>query len=69
MALVQVDQCPTCGRLRGQKHRIVTRVPSLARLERMANAAAVPATDGCMVEPDGYCEHGHQSWLLRLHYI
>ena len=22
------------------------------------------ATDGCWVEPDGVCEHGHPSWLL-----
>jgi hypothetical protein len=24
------------------------------------------ATDGCWVEPDGSCPHGHPSWLLRL---
>lgn len=24
----------------------------------------VPATDGCRVEPDGKCEHGHVSWLV-----
>jgi len=24
------------------------------------------ATDGCWVEPDGVCEHGHPSWMLRL---
>lgn len=24
------------------------------------------ATDGCWVECDGVCEHGHPSWLLRL---
>lgn len=24
------------------------------------------ATDGCVVEPDGECPHGHQSWLLEL---
>lgn len=24
------------------------------------------ATDGCIVEPDGSCPHGHPSWLLRL---
>lgn len=22
------------------------------------------ATDGCWVEPDGVCEHGHPSWLI-----
>ena len=24
------------------------------------------ATDGCSVEPDGTCPHGHPSWLLRI---
>jgi len=24
------------------------------------------STDGCIVEPDGMCEHGHPSWLIRL---
>ena len=24
------------------------------------------ATDGCIVEPDGICPHGHPSWLLRI---
>lgn len=24
------------------------------------------ATDGCIVEPDGMCPHGHPSWLVRL---
>lgn len=24
------------------------------------------ATDGCTVEPDGWCEHGHVSWLVYL---
>jgi hypothetical protein len=23
------------------------------------------ATDGCWVEPDGECEHGHPSWLIH----
>lgn len=27
------------------------------------------ATDGCRVEPDGACSHGHKSWLLVLGYI
>jgi hypothetical protein len=27
------------------------------------------ALDGCWVEPDGTCEHGEPSWLLRLGYI
>lgn len=24
------------------------------------------ATDGCWVEPDGVCSHGHPSWMLVL---
>jgi len=24
------------------------------------------ATDGCKVEPDGECEHGHISWLVQM---
>jgi len=27
------------------------------------------ATDGCWVEPDGICPHGHPSWALYLGYI
>ena len=27
------------------------------------------ATDGCTVEPDGTCPHGHPSWLLVLGYV
>ena len=23
------------------------------------------ATDGCHIEPDGICEHGHPSWMLH----
>lgn len=27
------------------------------------------ALDGCWVEPDGYCPHGHPSWLLSLGWL
>ena len=27
------------------------------------------ATDGCEVEPDGVCPHGHPSWLIRLRLV
>lgn len=26
------------------------------------------ATDECIVEPDGVCEHGHKSWMTVLGY-
>lgn len=41
--------------------------PSMEELERAALFDGVcDATDGCMVEPDGMCEHGHPSWLIYL---
>lgn len=43
-----------------------TKAPSLACAERWMNDGVARATDGCRVEPDGVCPHGHQSWLLRL---
>ena len=43
--------------------------PSQAQLEQWLFAGVVEATDGCRVEPDGTCQHGHQSWLLELGYI
>ena len=40
-------------------------LPNAADLEYMADGTA-EATDGCLVEPDGLCDHGHASWLLYL---
>jgi len=42
------------------------REPSSGQLNRMLMDSVVDATDGCQVEPDGVCEHGHPSWLLYL---
>ena len=66
MALVQVDECPTCHRLRGEKHKATGKAPGIATMEKWMNDGVAKATDGCRVEPDGVCPHGHQSWLLRL---
>jgi len=38
-------------------------------LERWVFEGVARATDGCEVEPDGTCEHGHGSWLLLLGFI
>lgn len=37
-------------------------------LEAFGNESVVPACceDGCQVEPDGRCEHGHPSILMAL---
>lgn len=32
----------------------------------MIEDSGCEATDGCWVEPDGMCPHGHPSWLLVL---
>jgi len=40
-----------------------------AKVGRMVSASVVTAADGCRIEPDGVCEHGHQSPLLVLGYI
>lgn len=40
--------------------------PDLETLEEQDADGGCDATDGCWVEPDGTCEHGHPSWMLRL---
>lgn len=39
--------------------------PDLETLEEWHSDGGCEATDGCWVEPDGVCQHGHPSWLLR----
>ena len=43
--------------------------PSLEELKEMIIDGVCVSTDGCIVEPDGRCEHGHPSWLIKLGYI
>ena len=35
----------------------------------LVDAIDTEATDGCLVEPDGLCPHGHPSWLIVLKLI
>ena len=35
----------------------------------MLDQIDVQATDGCLVEPDGVCPHGHPSWLVVLKFV
>lgn len=46
-----------------------TERPDLETLEEWDMDGGCEATDGCWVEPDGVCQHGHPSWLLRHGYI
>ena len=42
-------------------------MPNLIELmETIESNGTCEATDGCTVEPDGICEHGHPSWVMRL---
>lgn len=44
-----------------------TEAPSLETIEEwMWEDGGCEATDGCWIEVDGTCMHGHPSWLLRL---
>lgn len=44
--------------------------PEFETLEQwMWEDGCCEATDGCMIEPDGVCQHGHPSWLLKLGFI
>lgn len=42
--------------------------PLIRTMERWAFDGIARATDGCKVEPDGRCHHGHLSWLVYLGY-
>jgi len=41
-------------------------IPSMDQLGYWVSDCIAESIDGCMVEPDGYCEHGRPSWLLAL---
>jgi hypothetical protein len=64
-------RCETCGALadpdtRKIRHHATEPMPDMETLHEWIIDSVCDATDGCQVEPDGRCEHGHQSWLLRL---
>lgn len=40
--------------------------PDIETLREWEAEGGCEATDGCWVEPDGTCLHGHRSWLLEL---
>jgi hypothetical protein len=59
--------CPRCARPRGAPHVATTPLPSLRELlPGLPEDHPTPATDGCLVEADGVCVHGHPSWLRQL---
>lgn len=58
--------CPTCGKSPGEYHLATTKRPSDRTMDKWISDGVARATDGCRVEPDGHCPHGHESWLLTL---
>lgn len=43
-----------------------TEEPDLETLAEWMEDTLCEATDGCIVEHDGVCPHGHPSWFLYL---
>lgn len=72
--LTPLTGCPRCAlddhgtapRPDGVRHRPTRPSPSLRRLQASLLESIVEGTDGCEVEPDGACKHGHHSWLRAL---
>jgi len=58
--------CETCGRLPGERHKATRPVPSIETIEQWEHDGEIETTDGCVVELDGRCEHGHRAWTLVL---
>jgi len=48
---------------------MVNKPPCIKTLEKWSSDCGCKAIDGCWVEPDGHCGHGHPSWLLALNFI
>ena len=40
--------------------------PTMDQLGYWVSDCVAESIDGCMVEPDGHCEHNMPSWLLAL---
>jgi len=64
--------CPKCGRDRTidpatgkpkERHKATGKAPSVATMMKWSDNGIAKATDGCKVEPDGTCPHGHTSWM------
>jgi hypothetical protein len=49
--------------------KIGSRVPGDKSLRHWSFDGVAKATDGCRIEPDGWCHHGAPSWLLVLNMI
>ena len=41
-------------------------IPDLDQIEEWLFDSICESLDGCIVEHDGHCPHGHPSWILAL---
>lgn len=64
--------CPRCAigdfgrspREDGVKHVATVPQPSVeSMMEQEFRDGTCETTGGCVVEPDGHCEHGHTAWM------
>ncbi len=70
----EVTTCKRCDledhttgkRSDGLRHVPTEPTPTIGELQKWTLDSVCNATDGCEVEPDGRCYHGHVSWLLFL---
>jgi hypothetical protein len=51
---------------KGINHTPTEPTPSMDQIQEWTFDSVCNATDGCQVEPDGRCPHGHLSWLRVL---
>jgi len=60
--------CPSCGKTytTDEVEEKCPRRPTLAQIREWMYDTTCEATDGCIVEPDGYCPHGFPSWLIAM---
>lgn len=69
MTLTVTQICGLCNQPLGKPNRPTTKEPSQATIERWVNNGKARATDGCWVEADGVCVHGHEAWPRYLGWI
>lgn len=67
------DRQQVADELRAKGHDVqlpTVKTPAFGTLKKWAlSEGFAKATDGCKVEPDGTCCHGHRSWLLVLNIL
>ena len=49
-----------------KRHEPTVPEPTLEQIQAWESEGGCEATDGCWVEPDGTCPHGHVSWMRYL---